>query len=400
MRTDLGFRLDPTWTFLNHGSFGACPAPVIEAQAAWRDRLERQPVRFLDRELPGLLVEVRDRLGAFLHADPEGLVFVPNATTGVNAVMRSLTFQPGDEILTTDHEYNAVINTLRAVADPAGATVRLAQIPLPVADEATVVDAVVGAMSERTRLLVISHVTSPTALVLPVERIVAAARARGVDTLIDGAHAPGMVPLDLDALGAAYYTGNAHKWLCAPKGAGFLWVRPDRRDGVLPTVTSHGANDPRPDVPALRKRFDWVGTVDPTATLSIPTALDAVAALDPDGWPGIMAASHARAVGAGTMLAGALEVSPLAPDSMLGAMVAVPVPWLRTDADAVACKQRLEAERIEIPLVGVPVRAARDGIGADPVLVVVRVSTPPYVEPADIERLAEVMVRLRPEAAA
>ena len=308
MRTDLGFGLDPTWTFLNHGSFGACPAPVVEAQAAWRDRLERQPVRFLDRELPGLLAVVRERLGAFLRADPGGLVFVPNATTGVNAVVRSLVFEPGDEILTTDHEYNAVINTLRAVADPVGATVRLAHIPLPVTDAAAVVDAVVGPINERTRLLVISHITSPTALVLPVERIVAAARTRGVDTLVDGAHAPGMVPLDLDALGAAYYTGNAHKWLCAPKGAGFLWVRPDRRDGVLPTVTSHGANDPRPDVPVLRKRFDWVGTVDPTATLSIPAALEAVAALDPGGWPGIMAASHARAVDAGAALAAALEV--------------------------------------------------------------------------------------------
>ena len=400
MRTDLGFRLDPDWTFLNHGSFGACPAPVIEAQAAWRDRLERQPVRFLDRELPGLLVEVRDRLGAFLHADPDGLVFVPNATTGVNAVMRSLAFESGDEILTTDHEYNAVINTLHAVADPAGATVRLAHIPVPVTDAAAVAEVVVGAIGERTRLLVISHVTSPTALVLPIERIVAAARARGVDTLVDGAHAPGMIPLDLDALGAAYYTGNAHKWLCAPKGAGFLWVRPDHRDGVLPTVTSHGANDQRPDVPALRKRFDWVGTIDPTATLSIPAALDAVAALDPDGWPGVMAASHARAIDAGGVLAAALEVEPLAPVSMLGAMVAVSLPWLRTDVEALRCKEQLEAERIEVPLVGVPVRAARSDPNADPTLVVVRASTPPYVEREDIERLAEVLRRIRPEAGA
>ncbi len=321
---------------------------------------------------------------------------MPNATTGVNAVMRSLTFAPGDEILTTDHEYNAVINTLRAVADPVGATVRLARIPLPVTDEAAVVDAVVGAIGDRTRLLVISHVTSPTALVLPVERIVDAARARGVDTLVDGAHAPGMVPLDLDALGAAYYTGNAHKWLCAPKGAGFLWVRPDRRDGVLPTVTSHGANDPRPDVPALRKRFDWVGTLDPTATLSIPVALDAVAALDADGWPGIMAASHARAIDAGDVLAAA-STCRRSPRRRCSAR------WSRCRCRGCARTPTRSAARSVWRRNGSRSRwsGSRCGrpatvAGADPTLVVVRVSTPPYVEPADIERLVEVLRELRP----
>ncbi len=210
--------LDPSITFLNHGSFGSCPIAVLEAQRAWRDRLEARPIQFLARDLPGLLADARGTLGAFVGAQPDDLAFVANATGAVNAVIRSLRFEPGDELLTDDHEYNAIINILRHVAERDGARVVVARIPFPVTGEDDVVGAILGAATDRTRLAVLSHVTSPTAIVFPVRRLVAELAERGIETLIDGAHAPGMLPLDLDAIGAAWYTGNLHKWVCAPKG--------------------------------------------------------------------------------------------------------------------------------------------------------------------------------------
>src|SRR5688572_28465833 len=317
MRTDLGWNLDPEVTFLNHGSFGACPGAVLAVQRERRDRMERAPIQFLDRELEGHLDATRRALGAFLGADPTGLVFVPNATTGVNAVHRSLRFEPGDELLTSDHDYNAILNTIRAVAERDGARVVLAAIPFPTAGEDEVVDAVLAAVTPRTRLAVLSHVTSPTALVLPIERLVRELDARGIDTLVDGAHAPGMVPLALHALGAAYYTGNAHKWLCAPKGAGFLWTRGDRREGIHPTIVSHGANDPRTDRSRYRLEFDWVGTADPTPALAIPAAIEWVAGLEPGGWPAVMAANHALALGARDRLVAHLGGRTPAPDELI-----------------------------------------------------------------------------------
>ena len=394
MRRDLGLTLDPDWTFLNHGSFGACPTPVLAAQAAIRERLERQPVRFLDRELPPLLDTTRERLGAFLGADPEGLAFVGNATTGVNAVLASLRFQPGDELLTTDHEYNAVINAMRVTAERDGARVVIASIPLPLTGGDAVVDAILERVTARTRLLVISHVTSPTALVLPIERLIRTLADRGIDTLVDGAHAPGMIPLALDELGAAYYTGNAHKWLCAPKGAAFLWVRPDRRDGVRPTTTSHGWNEPLDGTERSRYRaeFDWVGTGDPSAVLAIPAALDWLDAGLPGGAPAVMAAQHEAAIAARRRLHTALEVEPIAPESMLGAMASVRLPGVATAAAGREIKTVLEDARIEIPIVGFPVPAMRPTPTAEPSSVLIRVSTPRYVEPSDVERLIEVLV--------
>jgi isopenicillin-N epimerase len=394
MRTDLGWRLDPAITFLNHGSFGACPDAVLEVQRDLRDRLERQPVAFLDRELPGLLADARARLGTFLGADPDGLAFVPNATTGVNAVVRSLRFEPGDELLTTDHEYNAVLNTLAAVAARDAARLILAHLPFPTAGADEVVERVLAAVTPRTRLAVVSHVTSPTALVLPIERLVRELEARGVGTLVDGAHAPGMVPLGLDALGAAYYTGNGHKWLCGPKGSAFLWVRTDRRAGVHPAVVSHGANDPRTGIARYRLEFDWVGTTDPTATLALPAAIDWVGSLDSGGWPAVMAANHALAIRARDLLAAALDVEPPAPDTLLGSMAALPLPGVATDAAAADLHDALvDEDGIEVPFPSWPVRAARPGPDDPPALVLVRISAQRYVEDADIERLASALRR-------
>jgi isopenicillin-N epimerase len=384
--------LDPTIAFLNHGSFGACPAPVLEAQRRWRERMEVEPVRFLDRELEGLLDGARRELGAFLGADPSGLAFVPNATTGVASVLASLRFRPGDELLATDHEYNATLNALARAAERDGARVVVARIPFPIDGPDAAVDALIEATTPRTRLVLVSHVTSPTALVLPVERIVRRFEARDVPVLVDGAHAPGMLPLALDALGASYYTGNAHKWLCAPKGAAFLHVRADRRDAIRPLPVSHGANDPRTDRPRFRLEWDWTGTADPSAYLSIPDAIRTLGALAPGGWPELMASNHAMALAARDRLVAALGTQPPAPDGMLGAMAAVALPILPSDAERAARLQAaLVGDGVEAPIVGWPVRAAqRTG---QPQAWLVRVSMQVYDDMQDVERLVEALER-------
>jgi isopenicillin-N epimerase len=318
--------LDPAVTFLNHGSYGACPRAVLEAQGRLRDRLEAEPVRFLSRELEGLLDGAREALGAFVGADPDDLAFVPNATTGVNTVLRWLDLGPGDELLATDHTYNACRNALEAVTARGGARVVVAAIPFPVAAPEQALEAVLSRVGPRTRLALVDHVTSPTGFVLPIERVVRELASRGVDALVDGAHAPGMVPLDLEALGAAYYTGNCHKWLCAPKGSGFLHVRRDRQKGVRPLVISHGANSPRADRSPFRLEFDWTGTADPTAYLTVPEAIRYMGSLLPGGWPELMAHNRGTALAARDRLCVTLGVARPAPDSMIGSLAALPVP--------------------------------------------------------------------------
>lgn len=318
--------LDPKVTFLNHGSFGSCPRPVVEAQRRWQELLERQPVRFLVRDLEGFLDEARATLARFVGAQPDNLVFVPNATTGVNTVLRSLTAQPGDEWLVTDQAYNASRNALDAAAARAGAAVRVASVPFPLGSEEDCVQPVLAAVTPRTTLALLDHVSSQTGLVWPIARLVRALADRGVDTLVDGAHAPGMVPLELEKLGAAYYTGNCHKWICAPKGAAFLHVRADRQERIRPLAISHGANSRRQDRSRFQLEFGWTGTWDPSACLAVEAALGAMAALHPDGWPALMRANHELAVAARILLCEALDVAPPCPEDMLGALASVPLP--------------------------------------------------------------------------
>ncbi len=376
-------------TFLNHGSFGACPRAVLDVQSELRVRLEREPVQFFVHEYGRRLDEARERVAAFLGADPDGLAFVVNATTGVNSVLRSLELAPGDELLVTDHEYNACRNVLDFVASRAHAEVVVARVPFPLLSEDEVVEAIVDRVSARTRLLLVDHVTSPTGLVLPIERIIAAMSERGVDVLVDAAHAPGMVPLDLRALGAAYYTGNAHKWLCAPKGAAFLHVRQDRRESVRPAVISHGANVPTDRRPRFRHEFDWVGTLDPTPWLTIPAAIDTIGGLLPGGWPDVMRTNRALALEAREIVRAALGVERPAPDSMIGSMAALPLP----DGEAGPpsslyvdpLQQRLfDAHRIEVPISPWPASPRR----------VLRVSAQLYNDAGDYRRLASALVAL------
>ncbi len=319
------WRLDPDVSFLNHGSFGACPVAVLERQAELRDELEREPVDFLVRRLPERLAEVRAVLGGFLGAEPDDLAFVPNATTGVNAVLGSLDLNPGDELLTTTHAYPGCRNALAHACARTGARLVVADVPFPLEGEDEVVAPVLAAVSPRTRLALLDHVTSPTALVFPIERLVGALRERGVETLVDGAHAPGMVPVDLDRLGAGWYTGNAHKWLCSPKGAAFLHVREDLQTGARPAVTSLGYSEVASPA-RFRAEFDWTGTCDPTPWLTIPAALDALASLLPGGWSEVMTRNRALALEARDVLGETLRVSPAAPAEMIGSMASVPLP--------------------------------------------------------------------------
>jgi isopenicillin-N epimerase len=382
--------LEPGVSFLNHGSFGACPEPVLEAQRAWRDRMEREPVRFLARELEGHLDDARHEVAAFLGADPEGLAFVPNATTGVSTVLASLRFRPGDELLACDHEYNATLNALRAAAARDGASVVIARVPFPVHDPSEVAEAYLEAVTPRTRLALVSHVTSPTAIVVPVAALVRELDRRGVNTIVDGAHAPGMLPIDLDAIGAAYWTGNGHKWLCAPKGSGVLHVRADLRAGIRPLVVSHGANDERTDRSRFRLGFDWTGTGDPSAYLSMPAAIRFVGGLHEDGWAGLMAANAALAREGRDRLCAALGVPPPVPDGMLGSMASVPLPGVAPNEAAVQRLQAalLEEDRIEVPMMTFPVRAAL-AAGEGPTDAVIRISAQRYNRPDEYAQLAE-----------
>lgn len=336
------FLLDPGVIFLNHGSFGATPVEILAVQQDLRQRMEREPVDFLVRQLPGLLAAARERAARFVGARPQDLVFVPNATAGVGAVLRSLALRPGDELLTTNHRYNAVFQAMRREAGRAGARVLEARIPWPVQDPAALSQAVLAGIGPRTRLLVVDQITSPTGLILPVEDIVAGARARGVAVLVDGAHAPGQVELDLARLGADWWVGNLHKWVCAPKGAALLWTAPEHQGQARPPVTSHGADL------GYHPEFDWPGTFDPTAWLAAPAAMDLHEA---EGGPALRAAHHAL-VQAGRLLLSEALARPLPhPDDprFYGSMAAISVGLPASQALALHTALWTQ-HRIEVPV--------------------------------------------------
>jgi len=310
---------------LNHGSFGACPRVVLEAQQRYQLQMEREPVRFFTREREPLLDAARDALAQFLGADSEDLVFVRNATEGVNCVLRSLRFKPGDELLVTDHAYNACRNVVEYAARCSGARVTVARIPMPIESPEAAVDAILSAVTDRTRLALFDHITSPTGIILPVEQIAGKLADRGIDSIIDGAHGPGMVPLDLGAIGAAYYTGNCHKWMCCPKGAGFLHVRRDRQDSIHPAVISHGYNTIRPERGRFHEEFDWAGTCDPTPWLCLPEAVRFIETLFDDGLEGLMRHNHNLAVAARDLLCETVGAEAPCPKEMLGSIAAIPL---------------------------------------------------------------------------
>ncbi len=386
--------LDPEITYLNHGAFGACPRAVLDFQREIRNRIERQPMQFFVRDVEGLMDVARADLAQFLGASAEDIVFVPNATAAVNSVLRSLRFAPGDELLVTDHEYNASRNALNFVAEQSGAKVVVAHVPFPLRSADEIVEAVLSRVTARTRLVLLDHVTSQTGLVFPIERLARELNERGVETLIDGAHAPGMIPIDLGRLGVTYYTGNCHKWLCAPKGAAFLYVKRERQQEIRPLSISHGANSPRTDRSRFLIEFGWTGTGDPSAYLSVPEALRYVGSLVPGGWPEIMRRNHALVVTGREMICRALGIEPPCPEELLGSLAAMPLPdapnatphrsplYLDPLQDIL-----LEEYKIEAPIIPWPAPPKR----------LLRISAQLYNRMAHYERLTGALKAMKPE---
>lgn len=375
------FQLDPAWIFLNHGSFGAVMREVAAAQEEWRRTLEARPIERIGRRIQELLAVSKQALGRLVGCPPGELGFVTNATEGVNAVLRSLTFQPGDELLTVDHVYNAVRQAMKEAARRAGAVVREVTLPLPITSPQQVVERFVEAMGPRTRLVVVDHVTSATALVLPVERIVAECRRRGVPVLVDGAHAPGMLPLRLEALGADFYVANLHKWICAPKGTAFLRVTPEWRSRIHPCVVSHFLDE------GFEREFDWQGTRDFSGWLTLPAA---IAALERLGLERVMAHNHALATWAHALLVERFGVEPISPPdgSMLGSMATVTLPAALQDPDRTPeeIQARIdERHRIEVPVMRFQA------------LLRLRVSAQIYNRPEQYVRLADAVAAMAAE---
>jgi len=357
--------LDPDVLHLNHGSFGACPSQILEQQTQLRRQMESNTLRFLEQELPELLETARKALGLFLGAPAQDLVFVDNATTGISTVLSNLGLTAGDRILVTDHGYNACSNAARSFTKRASAEIDLINLPFPGSDANEFIEKILGACTSRTRLLLIDHITSPTALIMPLEAIVPAVQQRGIQVLVDGAHAPGMLPLRLTDLGADYYTGNCHKWMCAPKGTAFLYVKPEHQLNFHPLTISHGMNRPVGDSTRFRLEFDWVGTRDLTGFLTLPALIKYMGGISNEGWAGIMARNRALALEARDLICQELGLESPCPVDMIGSLatVCLPVPKKGTFIDYHAVDPLKEILRhnhgIEVSLSAWPSPAGR-----------------------------------------
>lgn len=364
--------LDPDFLTLNHGSYGATPRVVLAEQDRWRKRMESQPTRFFFLELPGALREAAGHLADFLGAQAEDVAFVPNATTGCNAVLRSLRLQAGDEVLHVSHVYNAVRNTIGHLAEQAGATVVVAEIPFPRPAAATILKNIEQTITRRTRIAVIDHITSPSGLVLPIADIIRVCHAAGVPILVDGAHGAGQVPLDLPALDPDWYVGTCHKWLSAPKGCGFLYARADRRADLHPVTISHGYGQ------GFTAEFDWTGTTDPSAYLALPAAIDFFERL---GGVALMARNKTLVSQAAAMLATELGTEVGAGPEMIGSMASVrlPIGLKSTRFEAIRVRQALQAVNVDSP-----VHPLAGGMW-------LRLSAYAYNEIGDYERLAKLL---------
>ena len=370
--------LDDTITFLNHGSFGACPREVLEAQRRLQEQMEAEPVRFMTRELPVLLESSRAALAGFVGARPEDLVFVHNATDGANAVLRSLlpTFKPGDELLTASHAYRAVRQTMVYVAELSGAKVVDAPVPFPLASADEVTEAIARAITPRTKLLVIDHITSPTGVIFPVEAIIRVCKERGVPVLIDGAHVPGQIDLDLETLGADYYVGNCHKWLFAPKGAALLWVAKEHQPKMHPTVISHFLGG------GYQTEFAWTGTLDNTAFLSVPAGIAFHQKLAAAG-----SATYTRqlTLRGREVISAALGVPVASPNEMIGNLATIPLPGSLDASDESV--QRLHDTLFDQYRIEIPTMQAGGTL-------CVRFSSQVYNEMGELERLRDALLEV------
>lgn len=342
------FLLDPEIIFLNHGSFGACPRPVLETYQSWQYALERQPVEFLGRRIIELLCEARLRLATYLGVGADELVYFPNPTTAINMVARSLALQPGDEILSTNHEYGAMDRTWRFICRQTGARYIQRELILPLTSIEEIIETVWSGVTSRTRVLFISHITSPTALIFPIDELCHRARQAGILSIVDGAHAPGQIPLNLSQVGADLYTGACHKWLCAPKGAAFLYARQEIQQMLLPLVVSWGYESEHPSPSRFIDYHEWQGTRDLSAFLTVPAAIDFQAR---HNWDQVRADCHRLASQARNRLNALTGLEPVCPDTpdWFGQMFVVRLP---ESVNLVEFKTRLYDEyRIEAPTI-------------------------------------------------
>lgn len=381
------FLLDPQIHFLNHGSFGATPKPVFAAYQDWQRRLERQPVLFLGREHDALLKESRAALGAYLNAAADDLVYIPNATHGVNIIARSLNLQAGDEILTTDHEYGACDFTWEYVCGKIGVKYIHQPISLPIQTEQEIVEQIWKGVTERTRAIYVSQITSPTALRIPVEQLCALARSKGIITIIDAAHSPGQIPVDLQAIGADVVFGNTHKWLMSPKGAAFLFVRKEIQPMLEPLIVSWGYGNAPQFSSGSRfvDLFQWTGTKDPAAALAVPAAIKFG---EEHHWDAVRQACHQLLINAVEQVCQLVDMRPLYPlDPRFCCQMAIaPLP---ASADLPTLKTRLYDEyQVEVPLIQWQDRKF------------VRISIQGYNEVADVEALIAGLTHLLPQVTA
>lgn len=320
------WNLDPECVFLNHGSFGATPTAIREKQRKWMDLLEDEPVRFYEDLAMEFMQEARNSLAEMLNCDADDLALVENATTGVNTILRSLEFNEGDEILIPDHAYQACRNALDYVSERWGAKVVTVNIPFPIDGPEVATELIMAGLTERTVLVMIDTVTSPTGLRMPFEELVALIEGQGVSVLLDAAHGIGMVPLDLTTLGASYTTSNCHKWLCAPKGSAFLHVRNDHQLKIHPLVISHGMTFPLGETTRFRHEFDWTGTRDISAFCSIPATIEYLPSLIQGGWNAIMQHNHDLAMAGRTILCERLGIEAPCPESMITCIATLRLP--------------------------------------------------------------------------
>jgi isopenicillin-N epimerase len=318
--------LDPTLTFLNHGSYGAVPKAALRAQAALRERVERDPVRFYKVDLEGLLDDMREKLGAFIHCRPDDLAPCANATYALCHILYATKLQPGDEVLITDHEYSSLTNELERICAKTGAKVVTAQIPFPVQSPEQVIEAYLSCVTSKTRIGFISHITSGSSLVFPVAPIVREFNARGIDIVVDGAHSPGQIPVDVAALKPTYFVGSGHKWMSAPKGTGFVYVRSDRQGAFRPVCLSSRANKIRPERALFLRDFDYQGTDDYSATLTMPHSIEAVGSMLPGGWPALLRHNHDLIMAGRKRVCDIVGLSLPAPETMIGTMASLLIP--------------------------------------------------------------------------
>lgn len=321
------WNLDTNFIFLNHGSFGATPKAILKKQEEYRIKLEKEPVKFYIREIEELLFQSKRKLASFIRADKNDIVFVPNATYGVNSILKSLKFKDGDELLTTNHEYYSCKNTLEYVAKRNNVKVVIANIPFPIKSEDEVILYLLKHVSNKTKILLIDHITSPTGLVFPIDKILKEFNARGIDVLVDGAHSAGMVNLNIKKLNPAFYTGNCHKWLCTPKGSGFLFVRKDKQESIYPAITTFA--DPiqlKGKWTKFQTRFYWLGTLDISPFLCVGDTIDYLEKIFPKGLKGIIKHNHNLALEGRKILIDTLMIENPSPESMIGSMASIPLP--------------------------------------------------------------------------